>query len=155
MSLEIFSTRVRRRAGQWITRVPAGHAFRTVTGANEMKWMRWVWRNGGMKFVEGENERNPEKTLPRSRFVHHETQWSARDAKSVTSVPLIQWARVRSPVGSISWLRFLRGFPSTARQMSGNLGHIRPRLSYGHNIPSKPYIIRLWTIAVVGLHGRG
>ena len=28
-------------------------------------------------------------------------------------------------------------------QMSGNLGHICPRLSYGHHIPSKPYIIRL------------
>ena len=26
-----------------------------------------------MKFVVGENGRNPEKTLPRPRFVHHET----------------------------------------------------------------------------------
>ena len=26
-----------------------------------------------MKFVVGENERNPEKNLPRPRFVHHET----------------------------------------------------------------------------------
>ena len=40
---------------------------------NETKWMRWVWRNGGMKFVRGENGRNPAKNLPRPRFVHHET----------------------------------------------------------------------------------
>ena len=30
-------------------------------------------RNGGMKFVVGENGRNPVKNLPRPRFVHHET----------------------------------------------------------------------------------
>ena len=42
-------------------------------GWNETKWMRCVWRNGGMKFVVGENGRNPEKHLPRPRFVHHET----------------------------------------------------------------------------------
>ena len=40
---------------------------------NETKLMRWVWRNGGMKFVVGENGRNPEKNLPRPRLVHHET----------------------------------------------------------------------------------
>ena len=78
------------------------------------------------------------------------------------SLPLPLWSRdniiishaagpVRSPVGSISWLRFFRGFPSTVRQMSGNLGHIRPRLSYGHHIWSKPYIIRLWTATVSDL----
>ena len=48
---------------------------------NETKWMRRVWRNGGMKFVIGENERNPEKNLPRPRFVHHEThvEWPRRE----------------------------------------------------------------------------
>ena len=48
---------------------------------NETKWMRWGWRNGGMKFVAGENGRNPEKNLPRPRFVHHEThmQWPRRE----------------------------------------------------------------------------
>ena len=39
---------------------------------NEMDEMS-VEKNGGMKFVVGENVRNPEKNLPRSRFVHHET----------------------------------------------------------------------------------
>ena len=29
--------------------------------------------NGGMKFVVGENGRNPAKNLPRPSFVHHET----------------------------------------------------------------------------------
>ena len=42
-------------------------------GWNETKWMKWEWRNGGMKFVVGENGRNPVKNLPRPRFVHHET----------------------------------------------------------------------------------
>ena len=42
-------------------------------GWNETKWMRWVWRNGGMKFVVGENGRNPVKNLPRPHVVHHET----------------------------------------------------------------------------------
>ena len=40
---------------------------------NETKWMRWVWRNGGMKLMVGENGRNPAKNLPRPRFVHLET----------------------------------------------------------------------------------
>ena len=47
---------------------------------NGTKWMRWVWRNGGMKFVVGENRGNPAKNLPRPRFVHHEThmEWPRR-----------------------------------------------------------------------------
>ena len=53
--------------------MPANHACHTITVADEMKWMRGVWRNGGMKFVVVEYGRNPEKTLPRLSFVHHET----------------------------------------------------------------------------------
>ena len=51
---------------------------------NGTKWMRWVWRNGGMKFVVGENGRNPAKNLPRPRFVHHEThmEWPRYQLKS-------------------------------------------------------------------------
>ena len=59
--------------GQWIARVPANHIWSTITGAGEMKRNGWVWRSGGMKFMAGENGRNPEKNLPRPRFVHHET----------------------------------------------------------------------------------
>ena len=44
---------------------------------NETRWMRWVWENGGTKFVAGENGRNPEKNLPRFRFVH--TEWPRRE----------------------------------------------------------------------------
>ena len=33
---------------------------------NETKWMRWVWRNVGMKFVVGVNGINPQKTFPGS-----------------------------------------------------------------------------------------
>ena len=43
---------------------------------------------------------------------------------------------------------FSQGFPSTVRQMSGNLGHIRSRLSYGHHISPEPYIMRLRTATV-------
>ena len=42
-------------------------------GWNETKWIRWVWRDGGMKFVVGENGRNPVKNLPWPRFIHHDT----------------------------------------------------------------------------------
>ena len=37
-------------------------------------------------------------------------------------LPLTQRTQVRSPVGLVSWLRFFRGFSSTVRQMSGNVG---------------------------------
>ena len=55
------------------------------------------------------------------------------------SLLLTQQARVRFLNRSVSWLRFFRGFPSTVRQMSGNLGHIRPRVPSVHHISSKPY----------------
>ena len=43
--------------------------------------MRWEWRNGGIKFLVGENGGNPEKNLPRPNFVHHETymEWPRRE----------------------------------------------------------------------------
>ena len=61
----------------WITRMSPDHAWCTITGTNEMKWMRWLWINGGINFVAGENERNPEKNLPRLCFVHEaHMEWS-------------------------------------------------------------------------------
>ena len=55
----------------------------------------------------------------------------------------MQWARVRSLVGSISWLRFIPGLSLNSKTNVRKLGHIHPRLSYGHSISSKPYIIHL------------
>ena len=49
---------------------------------NEMKWMGWVWRNGQMKFVVGENGTNPERNLPRLHFVHHETYMGATEMQT-------------------------------------------------------------------------
>ena len=73
----------------------------------------------------------------------------------VTSLPLTQRTRVRSPVGSISWLSFLRSFPSTVLQMSGYLGHICPWLSYGHHISSIPSVYgRRLSLNIAVLHGR-
>ena len=48
---------------------------------NEMKLMRWVWGNDGMKCVLGEKWRNLEKNLSRPRFVHHQThmEWPRRE----------------------------------------------------------------------------
>ena len=37
-------------------------------GWNETKWMRWVWRNGGMKCVVGENGRKPVKNNTQTPF---------------------------------------------------------------------------------------
>ena len=53
-----------------------------ITGANEIKWMRWVWRNGGMKFVAREHEENPEKTYPGSVSSTTKPTWRDRDANS-------------------------------------------------------------------------
>ena len=58
--------------GQWITRMPTDHTCYTGWW-NETKWMRWVWTNGEIKFLVGENGGNPEENLPRPRFVHHKT----------------------------------------------------------------------------------
>ena len=55
----------------------------TITGVDEMKWMRWVGRNGGMKLVVGKRgERNSEKNLLILHFVYHETYRTDRDANS-------------------------------------------------------------------------
>ena len=51
---------------------------------NEIKWLRWVWRNGRMKYVARENRRNPEEKLSRHLLVHHETHmvWPRRELRT-------------------------------------------------------------------------
>ena len=49
---------------------------------NETKWVRWVWRNGGMKFVVGENGRNPRKTYPDPVPFTTKPTWSNQDVNS-------------------------------------------------------------------------
>ena len=78
---------------------------------NETKWMRWVWRNGGMKFVVGENGRSPKKNLPRPRFVHHEThmEWPRREL----GTPAVEGERLtacatRPPQFAVQKYRFSR-----------------------------------------------
>ena len=71
--------------------------------------------------------------------------WITLKRWGVTSLLLTRRARVRSPVGSFSWLRFFPGISLNIRQMSGNLGHIRPRLSYVHHISSKSFTYHLST----------
>ena len=75
---------------------------------NETKWMRWVWRNGGMKFVAGENGRNPEKTLLKLRFVHHETYmgWPRRElgpSRCGASVCLPTEPTCRARITDMKW----------------------------------------------------
>ena len=82
---------------------------------------------------------SPNATNVFNNFYYH------RCRLGVTSLLLMQRVRVRSPVGSISWFP---SFASIIRQMSGNLGHIRPWLSYGHCIPSKPIFIPLRTATI-------
>ena len=60
--------------GPWVTRVPADHAWRTITGADEMKRNGWDECGEMVEWnLRYENGRNPVKNLPRPRFVHHET----------------------------------------------------------------------------------
>ena len=65
--------------------MPADQAWRINTEADDMKWMRWAWRNREFKFVAGENGRNPEKNLPRLRFVHYEThiEWPRHELETL------------------------------------------------------------------------
>ena len=46
----------------WFVRVPSNHVCRTITGV--MKWMRGVWRNGGVKFVASVAVTWYEESLP-------------------------------------------------------------------------------------------
>ena len=87
-------------------------------------------------------------SYPVSGFRMTERRTWVSHSGSNPRVLLTQRARFRSSVGWIPWLRFFRGFRSTVRQMSGNLGHIRPRLSNVHQIASKPNIIGLLTATV-------
>ena len=66
--------------GQLVARMPADHAWCTITGADETKWMRRVWKNGGMKYVARKNGRNVEEKPTQSRFFHDEThlEWPRR-----------------------------------------------------------------------------
>ena len=45
-------------------------------------------------------------------------------------------------------LEFFRGFPFTVRQISGKLGHIRPRVLYDHHTIIRTIFIRLRTATV-------
>ena len=47
--------------------------WRTITGVHETKWMRWVWRNGGMKFVSGERRETRKKKPTQTPF---NPQWN-------------------------------------------------------------------------------
>ena len=52
---------------------------------------------------------------------------------------------------------FFRSFLSIVRQMSRNLGHIRPRVSYCHHILSKPYssvYVRRRSLTIAVVHDR-
>ena len=70
----------------------------------------------------------------------------------VMSLPLMWQALVLSPVRSIFWLNFFQSFSSSIRQMSGNLRHIRPLVSFGHHNHPKPYYRRRRSLASVVLH---
>ena len=105
--------------GPWIARVPADHVWRTITRADEMKRNGWVWRNGVMKFVAGENGRNPEKNLPRPRSVHHEIhmEWPRREL----GTPAVGGERLtacatRPPHSYIKWLIIRLSSPATDKQ---------------------------------------
>ena len=81
-------------------------------GWNETKCMRWVWRNGGMKFVVGENVRNPVKNLPRPLSSTTKPTWSDRDANSgpqrweASALPLAPQGRHPLYIISLIWRQY-------------------------------------------------
>ena len=57
----------------WTARMPKDHAWFSMKGADEMKGRTtWVWRNSGMKFVEGRNVWYPENNL-RKHHIYHQS----------------------------------------------------------------------------------
>ena len=55
---------------------------------NETKWMRWVWRNGGMKFVVGEKGEKPTQSPFRPpRNPHGVTETRTRDPSGGRRAP--------------------------------------------------------------------
>ena len=88
------------------------------------------------------------KTHPHSSD-RPDQHWDHRCGLEVTSLLLTQRARVRSPVGSISWLRF---FPRFCLNSKTNVRkfwpHSSPVIVWPSYISSKPYIIRLRTATI-------
>ena len=73
------------------------------------------------------------------------------------SLSVIQQIQVFFPVGSVSCWGFFRSFSSTIRRMSGNLGRICPRISFGHhNHPNQSSFIygRRWSLTSSAIHVR-
>ena len=77
--------------GQWITKMLADDTWCTITGMDEMKWMRWVWRNNVMKLVMGKRGqimRKPTQTpFDPPRNPHGVTEMWTWDRMQVTVVP--------------------------------------------------------------------
>ena len=75
---------------------------------NETKWMRWLWRNGGINFCVRGKRKKPEKYIIHSRFVHYEThmEWPRRE--------LAAPAVVREHLTACSTTVLLKGMSSTA-----------------------------------------
>ena len=94
--------------------MPVDHACRTNTGADEIN--EWMWRNCGMKFVVGENRRNPEKNLPRTRFIHHETN--------------MKWPRLEIGTPAVGGGRLTAWVTGPPQISTGGVFEIRERYRY-------------------------
>ena len=58
------------------------NACRIITGVDEVKWVRGVWRNAGMTFVAGEMGETTRKTYPDSCSSNKKPTFSARDSNA-------------------------------------------------------------------------
>ena len=131
-SKKITSTRIRHRAGPWMkmrwspfikglwkARMPANHARCTITGADEMKLMRWEWRKRWNGTCGRGNKRKPTKTLSKLRFVHPKTQMERSRREFGTPavggwrLPVcataVAWLVKTLPSNSAAWIRFSMG----------------------------------------------
>ena len=107
----------------WIARMPADHAWRTVTGVNEMR--RYEWDECGEKVneicVRGKLEK-PEKNVSRLGSIHHETQWNdVNRCGAGGSMRACHAAGPDSiPVGTSFLGEVFSGFFLTCKPMSGS-----------------------------------
>ena len=127
-------------------------------GRNETKWMRWVWRNGGMKFVVREKTgETPWKTYPDLVSSTTKPIWRDRDANSVIShdtiytyTHVVQYKRAReretsrTPTTNClpSWMRGIYSNTVESATFQFPCLHVKP--SSLHN-PKSAFAVQCYT----------
>ena len=122
--------------GQWIARVPIDHACRTITGVDERKWMRLIWKNVGLNFVVGKTWETPRKT-------YADTYCPPRNPHGVTATRIgtpavwsghLDACATRTPTLIINHSVLPKDWSFTANSAFSTLPSSQPSFSYLHTV---------------------